>query len=101
MDPAQTRAQLVGLLGEDEVLRNTGRHLRRLHRRGFRFFRGGAGTGAGIVLIIAGICALVFIIYSIWLRRKKQHEKKEAEAERMYQQQVQNAFATEAVQPKI
>lgn len=88
----QTRAQLLGALtGTDGMERHVGRQLKRLHRRAF-FFNGSAGTGTGIVLIIAGILAIAFIAYSIWLRRKKQRELNAAGANRddqLSHQQVQ------------
>lgn len=88
-----TRAQLLGLTG-DMVQRTTGRQLRRAgHRRAaFSLFRGGAGTGTGIVLIIAGILAVAFVIYSIWLRRKKQRERQAQGADEEYQQQQQVVY---------
>lgn len=93
----QTRAQLLGTLAGAEMERNTGRQLRRLQRRGFALFRGGGGTGTGIVLIIAGILALAFILYSIWLRKKKQaqqqaggpNQQQQMEQQQMQQQQMQ------------
>jgi hypothetical protein len=90
MSNFHSRADLISMtVAGEQTDRSTGRQLRRLHRRSFALFRGGVGTGVGVILIITGILALAFIIYSIWLRRKKQRERQIDAANKQYLQYQQ------------